>query len=242
MGRRIAIFQHAEGEVAGAVAKWLEVRAAELDVVRWWENPFVAEERAQDWEGAVILGGAMNIYQHRDYPWLVVEKRLLDGLLEKRAPLLGICLGGQLLADRLGARVTQNPEIEIGWWPVRFTEEARAWAPSLPEEVTLLHWHGDTFELPKGAMRLASSEACAEQGFFWGGHVLGLQFHPEVISEMMEGFCGCADGGEWPTGRWVQSRSRLVEETPRHEAGASVVLDALLERLFGPMVSGCGTL
>ena len=236
MAATIALFQHAASEGPGRVASWLEERGAQLEVVRWWESP--APKATAHWAGVVILGGAMNIYQHRDHPWLVEEKRLLGQLLARNLPILGICLGAQLLADQLGSRVVQNAEQEIGWWPVRFTDEARRVFPHLPSDCTVLHWHGDTFALPPESIRLAESTACGEQGFVWRDRVVGVQFHPEVNTALLEDFCG--EGGEaWPTGSFVQSRATLLQDGPRHFAQAQGLLDGLLDRVFGPLAGLC---
>lgn len=230
----IAIFQHAASEGPGRVAAWLEARGFDLEFVRWWQEP--VPSRTEHWEGLVILGGAMNIYQHRDFPWLAEEKTLLAGLLERGVPILGICLGAQLLADQLGSRVVQNAETEIGWWPVRFAPAARSLYSHLPAECTVLHWHGDTFGLPPESTRLAESEVCSEQGFLFGDNILGLQFHPEVDAGLLQDFCG--DGTEtWPEGNFVQNRAELLHKAPEYFEGARAVLDGFMEALFGPVAS-----
>lgn len=232
MSRRVAILQHASSEGPGAVADWLAQHGFACETIRWWEDP-AAPPGAEEFYGAVILGGAMNIYQHRDYPWLLREKAWLDAALDRGVRCLGICLGAQLLADRLGARVAQNPHHEIGWWPVRFTAEARALFPGLPESATLLHWHGDTFSLPAGTIRLGASQACAEQGFFLPGRVLAWQFHPEVTPPMLPEFCGPA-GADWPQGPAVQDRATLLAQAPAHATQPRQVLAAFLPRFFEP--------
>jgi GMP synthase-like glutamine amidotransferase len=232
MKPRIAILQHAASEGPGAVADWLEARGFILDYVRWWENPDTIPPPS-DFFGAVILGGAMNIYQHRDHPWLVPEKKWLDEALQHGVRCLGICLGAQLLADRLGAKVVQNPLEEIGWWPVDFTTEARAHFPALPLFRSVLHWHGDTFSLPKESVRLAASQACPEQGFYLPGRVLAWQFHPEVTLEMLPEFCGPADA-TWPVGPFVQDRPTVLSQATTQAPGAFQILENFLPRFFDP--------
>ena len=134
----------------------------------------------QDFDALVIMGGEMNIYQYRDWPWLQPESELIQAALRHGKPAVGICLGAQFLADALGSRVVQNPVYELGWFPVFWTAESRDWFPNLPSGGPVLHWHGDRFSLPMGATRLAISLGCHEQGFIVPGKALALQFHMEV--------------------------------------------------------------
>jgi len=136
----------------------------------------------------VVLGGPISAYDDARYPTLVpllsmIEKRIAAGL-----PTLGICLGSQLIARVLGARVYPAGHTELGWTPLTLTEAGRA-SPlrHLDSALTsMLHWHGDTFDLPSGATRLASTPACENQAFAWGNHVLGLQCHPEIRADRFE--------------------------------------------------------
>jgi GMP synthase (glutamine-hydrolysing) len=136
----------------------------------------------------VILGGPIGAYAEADYPFLADERRIVAARLANRRPLLGICLGCQVLAMALGARVYPGPAKEIGWAPVTLTDAGRAspLAPLGAHGVRVLHWHGDTFDLPDGADRLASTPLYANQAFAWGRAALGLQFHPEVTAPALE--------------------------------------------------------
>jgi GMP synthase-like glutamine amidotransferase len=232
MPRRIAIFQHAESEGPGYVRTWLELAGFEMDFVRWWKSP--AQSAASidsSWDGCVILGGAMNIYQHRDHPWLEQEKALISQLLSREVPILGICLGAQLLADQLGGRVFQNPHEEIGWWPIEFCAAAREIFPEFSREETFLHWHGDTFSLPQGAVPLGASSACSRQGFIYKKNVVAVQFHPEVDEPLLQDFCG--DGTEtWPSGPWVQSRQDILDQGQKLCRLGNAMMLPFLEHLF----------
>lgn len=129
-----------------------------------------------------ILGGPIGANDDRDFPFLKHELQSIEHRLEAGKPVLGICLGSQLLARALGARVFPAPTKEIGWSPLALT--ADGYGSPLEHlagyKTSVLHWHGDTFELPADAVRLASTPACDNQAFRWGNHVLALQFHPEV--------------------------------------------------------------
>lgn len=130
----------------------------------------------------VILGGPIGAYEEQDYPFLVDELSLLERRLQADLPTLGICLGAQLMARALGARVYPGADKEIGWSPLKLSDAGRNSALSnLAAEYTdVLHWHGDTFDLPVGATHLASSQKYQNQAFSWGKSALALQFHPEV--------------------------------------------------------------
>ena len=177
------------------------------------------------------MGGPMNIYQYRDYPLLREERRFIEESVGLGKKMVGVCLGAQFLADVLGSRVVQNHEREVGWWPVTFTKEARETFPCLPIAQHLLHWHGDTFGLPEGAHRLASSEGCLEQGFLYGRHILGLQFHLELAPDDLEQLItNCPS--DFRPGRYIQQPTPLRELTAKHGEAARALLDALLDSFF----------
>jgi len=136
----------------------------------------------------VVLGGPISAYQERAYPFLREELRLLERRLAARKPTLGICLGSQLLARVLGARVYAGHAKEIGWGPLTLTQAGRdsSIAHLAGDHTPVLHWHGDTFDLPSGATLLASDDVYANQAFAWDNFVLGLQFHPEVTARGLE--------------------------------------------------------
>ncbi len=124
-------------------------------------------------DALAVMGGPMNVYQHRDHPWLLQEKRFLEQAIRAGIPTIGVCLGAQLVADVLGAKVVQNPHIEIGWFEVETVTESAGAEPNdhpplprdLPTRFMAFHWHGDTFEIPRGAIRIAQSRACRNQAF-----------------------------------------------------------------------------
>jgi GMP synthase (glutamine-hydrolysing) len=138
----------------------------------------------------IVLGGPIGVYQQDEYPFLGEEIALLRRRLEADLPILGICLGAQLLAAALGAHVYPGTNgKEIGWGrllPGKRAQEHPFMSPLLEEGVEVLHWHGDTFDLPTGAAHLAASDRYVNQAFAWGRGALGLQFHPEVTAQGLE--------------------------------------------------------
>jgi GMP synthase-like glutamine amidotransferase len=234
LGRmRIHWFQHVSIEGLGLLEPWLTARGHTLTVTRWW-----AGEAAPDgdtFDALIIMGGPMNIYQHAEYPWLVDEKAAIGEAIRAGKSVLGACLGAQLISDVLGGNVTRNAEREIGWWSVYPVPGAEDLPYVIPDSMTVLHWHGDTFSLPPGAVRLAGSEACEQQAFAWGGRVLALQFHLEMDAEAIAALAvACADELEGG-GRWVQSAAELTAGAARYGAGSQ----ALLDRWMSAWIASC---
>lgn len=134
----------------------------------------------------VILGGPIGVYEEDLYPFLNGELAAIRARMDAAKPTLGICLGAQLMAKALGARVAPGPQKEIGWAPLALTEASRVSLLGAFETTPVLHWHGDNFELPANAIRLASTSACPNQAFAYGMNLLGLQFHIEVDPARIE--------------------------------------------------------
>jgi GMP synthase-like glutamine amidotransferase len=174
-------------EGPGHAADWLAAHGHSLTFTRLFEpNPMFPA--MDNFDGLLILGGAMSVHDEENLPWLRAEKAFIQEVLRVGKVTLAICLGAQLVAQALGGEVRPNPEPEIGFWTVRFSGKSlehpllRGW----PEKAAVLHWHMDTFTVPPGAMRVGMSAGCATQGFVWGDGIIGLQFHPEMTVPMVE--------------------------------------------------------
>ncbi|MCL6558373.1 MAG: type 1 glutamine amidotransferase [Firmicutes bacterium] len=140
------------------------------------------------YKALIVLGGPMNVYEEELYPYLRQVDYLIKDAVQKDLPLMGICLGGQLISKALGAAVTRNPVEEIGWYELHLTDEGKK-SPlfeGLPEVIPVFQWHGDTFALPDGASHLAMTTDCAHQAFSVGRHVFALQFHLEITPEIVD--------------------------------------------------------
>jgi GMP synthase-like glutamine amidotransferase len=150
----------------------------------------------------------MNIYEEAKFSWLRVEKAALDSVLAEDRPVLGICLGAQLLAERLGGPVGRNAWSEIGWHPIDLTREGSddSVFSALPSRLEAFHWHGDTFAIPPGAVHAAYSKACAGQAFR-RGRCIGLQFHLELSPQALQGLVAATDRFE---GLYVQQPSEFL--------------------------------
>jgi GMP synthase (glutamine-hydrolysing) len=190
--KRVLAVQHVAVEPPSLVATALLGDGVSVEVV----HPYRGEKvpaAATGLDGLVVMGGPMGVYEAERHPHLRDELRLLESALGRGLPVLGVCLGSQLLASALGARVEKGPAKEIGWYPVTLEPPAREdplFAP-LPGSFHALHWHGDVFELPRGAVRLARSERTANQAFRHG-KAWGLLFHAEAsarqVAEMAAAF------------------------------------------------------
>lgn len=218
------VLQHIACEPPGVFEDVLLERGAKLHRVELDEGDPLPAWR--DFDAIVAMGGPMSATDDADLPWLTAEKRLIAEAVQAGTPFWGVCLGVQLLAASLGARVYPGPEPEVGLLPVTLTDEARAdpvFAHAPPQLVTL-QWHGDTFELPDGAVRLASSPAYANQAFRVE-RAYGLQFHLEVSSEMAR---------EWAE---VPEYVSSLERTLGREGGPAF-LSAIEERADEMRVAG----
>ena len=179
MSLSVLVFQHDPYDGPGYLGDALLRRGARLTIVRLDKGEAVPAISAYDM--LMVMGGTMNVYQEDKYPWLIEETQAIREAVEAGKAVLGVCLGGQLLAKALGAQVHIGVATEIGLTPITLTEagEADPLFEGLPE-VEVVEWHDDTFDIPAGAVALARSEGCAHQAFRFGQQVYGLQFHPET--------------------------------------------------------------
>jgi GMP synthase-like glutamine amidotransferase len=226
---RIHYLQHVPFEGLGHIESWAKASGHGLFLTRLYNQEALPALESFDW--LIIMGGPMNVYEEDLYPWLAVEKRLISQAIGARKIVLGICLGAQLIADVLGARVYRNQHKEIGWYPLSLTEQGRH-SPlfhALPQRFTAFHWHGDTFDMPDGATWLAQSSGCRNQAFSYAGHVLALQFHLESTSESIRDIiANCGD--EIIPGPYVQSTKDMIA-AQEEMVNTHAVMEKILEGL-----------
>lgn len=225
----ICCLLHAPFEGLGQIEDWIHRRGHQHAVVRLYQDDPLPSVETADW--LIVMGGPMNVYEYRNYPWLRAEKRFLKRAIEQGKTVLGICLGAQLLADVLGAKVYQNEEKEIGWLPITLLPgpETDRLFPGKEDEFTVFHWHGDTFDLPPGAVCLAESAGCRHQAFVCQERLVGLQFHLEMTSAgLRELVDNCRD--DITSGLFVQVPERVLL-AEQHQPVTQRILWNLLDAL-----------
>jgi GMP synthase-like glutamine amidotransferase len=226
---RVHYLMHVPHEDLGGMEAWFVSRGHALTQTRFYLDERPPDPQTCDW--LVVMGGPMGVHDEAEHPWLKPEKRFIEQALARRIPVLGVCLGAQLIAEVMGARVTRNAHKEIGWFPVTLSEEGQRVSvfQGLPKAFTPLHWHGDTFSIPDGAQHTARSEACANQAFVYDERVVALQFHVEALPSTARLFWE-ADAPNIEPGPYVQNAEQILGE-PTRFASVYPVMTHVLERM-----------
>ena len=204
---RAHYLQHVPFEDLGSIALWLENAGYEISCTQF----FNTEELPQiaDIDFLIVMGGPMSVNDGQEYPWLTAEKQFIKNAVEAEIPVLGICLGAQLIAHSMGGKVSQNSVKEIGWFPVKAVKPKRSAVFQFPEKTDVFHWHGETFSLPKGATQIAKSEGCENQAFQIGNNIIGLQFHLETTPISAQAIVeNCRD--ELVDGEYIQLEADIL--------------------------------
>ncbi len=223
----IHVLQHVPFEGLGSIESWISRRKAAISYTRFFASPTLPD--LDGLELIIALGGPMSVNDEAALPWLVDEKRFLREAIRSGVPVLGICLGAQLIASALGARVRPGPAKEIGWFDIEGSASPGD-CFRFPERTTVFHWHGESFELPPGAVRLARSAACGDQAFQIGRNVIGLQFHLESTPESVDAIISnCRD--DLVGGKYVQSEGALRGAPPTAYAAINRLMDDVLDYL-----------
>lgn len=215
--RKLLVFQHVAAEPLGTLDQQFRAAGFRIRYMNFSRQPD-AEPDVGRYHGLVVLGGPMSADISERHPHIAFERNAIREAIALGMPVLGICLGAQLIAASLGARTLRRAASEIGWFEVRPTEAAARdplFAELGPRE-HVFQWHNDTFTLPGGAVRLAESERCAQQAFRYGESVYGLQFHLEVDAALIR--------------RWLATPSYIEELAGAPEAGGPAAILAATER------------
>ena len=184
---QVLVLQHARSEGLGSIEGALRGAGHSYKYLRTYGGEAVPKD-AGNFRGLVIMGGPMGVYEYAKYPFLRDEMTLIEGFLKEGKPILGVCLGSQLLASALGAEVKKGPRKEIGWYPIHLNANVAGdlLFKGQATSFTAYHWHGDIFDLPADAVPLASSDLTALQAFRHGENAYGILFHLEVTREQIQ--------------------------------------------------------
>lgn len=227
---RIHYFQHVAFEGLGYIETWATQNGHILRSTKFFEEEFTLPN-LNDFDWLIIMGGPMGVYDEEKYAWLKSEKEFIRQSIEADKTVIGICLGSQLIASALGAKVYLNTEREIGWFPLTKTNEGKAnkFINYLPDEFTTFHWHGDTFDLPNGATHLLKTDICPNQAFLYKDNVVGLQFHLEVTEQtiilMLEN-----GASELTKSKFIQTIDEVKAGT-QHIGQSNEIMKTILEQL-----------
>ena len=222
----IHYLKHVPFEGLGSIENLLVAKGCTLSRTCMYQDQSLPS--IHDIDALVVMGGPMGVHDEDEFPWLTLEKEFIESVLQREVPVLGVCLGAQLIADVLGAAVTKNVYEEIGWFPVKRTKGLQdERVQNLPISFEALHWHGDTFEIPSGATNFIVSDGCANQAFVYGENILGLQFHLEMLPSDVQSIyqeCGKSD----KSGPYIQSLDEMLAPADKFQH-AGTILEEFLE-------------
>ncbi|MDH3608963.1 MAG: type 1 glutamine amidotransferase [Gammaproteobacteria bacterium] len=223
---RIHYLKHVPFEGLGSMENMFVERGCSLSRTCMYEDQSLPS--IHDIDALVVMGGPMGVGDDDEYPWLTLEKEFIESMIKREVPVLGVCLGAQLIANVLGAEVSKNVHEEIGWFPVKRTKgliDERV--ENLPISFDALHWHGDTFDIPEGGHNFMTSEACANQGFAYGDSTLALQFHLEMLpSDVQTIYQEC--GNPEKNGAYIHGLADMLAPADKFQR-AGKILEKFLE-------------
>ena len=221
------VLTHVPFEGPALLADALTERGFEMNAIRVWEEREFPDTGAFDL--LVVMGGPMSVNDEIAHPWLRREKAYIKEAIASGKKVLGICLGAQLIASALGKPVYPNKHKEVGWFPVSALSPGKE--IGLPDGFLTFHWHGETFDLPEGAERIAFSAGCENQAFILGPNVLACQFHPEASAESVRALTeACAD--ELVSSEYVQTAAQILNPAKDIYRTNADTLKVLLDRLI----------
>jgi len=229
---RVHVLQHVSFEGPARIKDWAERAGHILSVTRFFQDE--KAPKVDEFDMLVVMGGPMGANDDHQLTWMRGEKQFIELAIQKKKKVLGVCLGAQMIASVLGAKVYANKHKEIGFYPIELdTANARQTPLAvLPQKINVFHWHGDTFDLPKGALHLARSPGCENQAFSWNQHVMALQFHLEVSMAEIESLVRyCAK--DMTPGDYVMNAEEMFDLAPSQIPPINAALSRLLDGFAG---------
>lgn len=223
--KRVHYLQHVPFEGLGSMENWFSESDYQITRTLFTETSDLPDPSEIDI--LVVMGGPMSVNDEEEFPWLSKEMAFVSRVIDAELPVLGVCLGAQLIAKVLGSHIYPNGEKEIGWFPVFGKDSTSNAAFSFPDEIKVFHWHGETFDLPEGASLLASSDVCKNQAFLYRDRVMGLQFHLETTPQSALAIVNnCRN--EIVSGRCIQSESEILGGTEEDY----LLINTLMEKIL----------
>jgi GMP synthase-like glutamine amidotransferase len=206
---KLHFLQHVSFEDLGIIAEWAKEKNMPVSRTAFYLDEEIPSMDSFDL--LVVMGGPMGVYDEDKFSWLSHEKEFIRESIDRKKPILGICLGAQLIASVLGAEVYRNMDKEIGWFQVIKDKTSGTTGEHIfPDKYMAFHWHGDTFDIPEGAIRIGLSDACKNQGFIYGENVMALQYHLETTRPGIENLIkNCGD--ELVSGPYIQQAVDIRE-------------------------------
>ncbi|MBN1952245.1 MAG: type 1 glutamine amidotransferase [Bacteroidales bacterium] len=216
---KIHCIRHEPFEGLAFIEDWINENQGRVSYTLTYLNQQYPEDT--DFDLLIIMGGTASVYDK--HFWISEEKVFIRRAIENKKKILGICLGAQLLASTLGAKVYPGAEREIGWFPVSFRDEARKTIPVLPATSDVFHWHSDTFDLPEGSVLLASTAATPNQGFIYNQRIIALQFHLEMTYISLQKIIRGAGSDLHTPGKYVQTATEIKNQKEKLEPTQSLM-------------------
>lgn len=231
----VRIFRHITCEGPGYLAEVLQHYNIPFELVRIDQGDTLPDNNTGA-SALVFMGGPMSV--NDDLPWITQELALIRQAVRDDLPVLGHCLGGQLISKALGGVITANPVKEIGWLPVqKLTNPATDnWLGNIPDESLMFHWHGETFSIPQGATAILKSRHCDHQGFVIG-NTLALQCHIEMTAEMVREWSGLYEAELLEPGETIQSRNTMLLNLEENITRLQANADAIYRRWLQPLLA-----
>ncbi len=212
----------------GSIESWLQDTGYKISRTRFFNSDVLPE--VEDIDFLIVMGGPMSATDETEYPWLANEKKYIGSVIEAGKPVLGICLGAQLIANSMGGKVFQNSVIEIGWFPIEAVASEMTSAFRFPQKIQVIHWHGETFRPPKGAIQIAGSKGCENQAFQFGSKAIGLQFHLENTPLSARAIVeNCRN--QLVEGKYIQSEADILSAPQEHYSSINSLMGRVLEYL-----------
>ena len=221
-------FKHVPFEDIGSIRSWLTTAGYTITCTPFFKSANLPA--LEEIDLLMVMGGPMSVNDEKRYPWLVPEKQFIRQMVMSGKPVLGICLGAQLIASAMGAKVYPNSVKEIGWFSIYGVSSSDRSIFCFPQSVQAFHWHGETFDLPTGATHIAKSDGCENQAFQLGQSVIGLQFHLETTPQSAQDLVtNCRD--ELIPSQFVQRESDIIYVRPEKFQTINHLMDQVLSFL-----------